>query len=141
MSFVRRGGWDWRCTARQCWCWVLVQRWACTWPPRSASGLTFLLLLLPALAALILAPPLLYRLIALQRATYVLRRDGILLSWGLRREEIPMDQVQWVGPPEALGSPVPHALGGWPGAVLSTRSLADGRTAGIPGLTAGMAWC
>ena len=91
------------------------------------AGLTFLLLLVPALVALILAPPLLYRLIALQRATYVLRRDGILLSWGLRREEIPMDQVQWVGPPEALGSPVPFALGGWPGAVLSVRSLADGR--------------
>ena len=91
------------------------------------AGLTFLLLLVPALAALILAPPLLYRLVALQRATYALRRDGILLSWGLRREEIPMDQVEWVGPPEALGSPVPFPLGGWPGAVLSARSLADGR--------------
>ena len=91
-------------------------------------GFTFLLLLLPAVAALILAPPLLYRLIALQRASYTLQRDGILLFWGLRREEIPMDQVLWVGPPEALGSPLPYALGGWPGAVLSTRSLADGRT-------------
>ena len=91
-------------------------------------GLTFLLLLLPAVAALVLAPPLLYRLIALQRASYTLQRDGILLFWGLRREEIPMDQVLWVGPPEALGSPLPYALGGWPGAVLSTRSLADGRT-------------
>ncbi len=90
-------------------------------------GITFLLLLVPALAALIIAPPLLYRLIALQRATYVLRRDGILLSWGLRREEIPMDQVQWIGPPEALGNPIPFAMGGWPGAVLSARSLADGR--------------
>jgi hypothetical protein len=90
-------------------------------------GLTFLLLLMPVLAALVLAPPLLYRLIALQRATYVLRRDGILLSWGLRREEIPMDQVQWVGPPEALGSTVPFALGGWPGAVLTTRRLEDDR--------------
>ncbi len=90
-------------------------------------GLTFLLLLTPAVAALILAPPLLYRLIALQRATYILRRDGILLTWGLRREEIPMDQVQWVGPPEALGSAVPFALGGWPGAVLSTRRLEDDR--------------
>jgi hypothetical protein len=92
------------------------------------AGFTFLLLLVPALAALILAPPLLYRLIALQRASYVLRRDGILLSWGLRREEIPMDQVQWVGPSAALGSPVPYALGGWPGAVISTRRLPDGRT-------------
>jgi hypothetical protein len=90
-------------------------------------GLTFLLLLLPALAALILAPPLIYRLVALQRAAYVLQRDGILLFWGLRREEIPMDQVQWVGPPERLGSPLPHPLSAWPGAVLSTRSLPDGR--------------
>jgi len=90
-------------------------------------GLTFLLLLLPAVAALILAPPLVYRLFALQRASYVLQRDGILLYWGLRREEIPMDQVLWVGPPEALGTPVPYPLGGWPGAMLSTRSLADGR--------------
>lgn len=90
-------------------------------------GLTFFLLLLPALAALVFAPPLLYRLVALQRASYTLQRDGILLSWGLRREEIPMDQVLWVGPPEALGSHVPYPLGGWPGAVLSTRSLADGR--------------
>jgi hypothetical protein len=90
-------------------------------------GLTFLLLLLPALATLVFAPPLLYRLVALQRASYILQRDGILLSWGLRREEIPMDQVLWVGAPEALGSPIPYPLGGWPGAVLSTRSLADGR--------------
>ena len=90
-------------------------------------GLTFFLLLLPAVAALIFAPPLLYRLIALQRASYILQRDGILLSWGLRHEEIPMDQVLWVGPPEALGTPVPFPLGGWPGAVLSTRTLPDGR--------------
>ncbi|HSQ17326.1 MAG TPA: hypothetical protein VLM83_06475, partial [Anaerolineales bacterium] len=90
-------------------------------------GLTFLLLLLPALVALILAPPLIYRLVALQQAAYVLQRDGILLFWGLRREEIPMDQVQWVGLPERLGSPLPHPLSAWPGAVLSTRSLPDGR--------------
>jgi hypothetical protein len=90
-------------------------------------GLTFILLLLPTLAALALAPPLIYRLIALQSATYTLRREGILLQWGLRREEIPIDHVLWVGPPERLGAHLPPAISGWPGAVITTRSLPDGR--------------
>ena len=91
-------------------------------------GFDFLLLLIPVIAALALAPALVYRLIALQRAEYVLRRDGILLHWGLRREEIPMDQVRWFGTPERLGGHLPRPLSAWPGSVLGKRALPDGRT-------------
>jgi len=95
---------------------------------QAGAGLTFLLFLVPAVLALFLAPPLIYRLFALQRAAYILRRDGILLYWGLRKEEIPIDTVQWVGLPARLSGKLPHIVSGWPGAVVGVRKLADGRT-------------
>jgi hypothetical protein len=95
---------------------------------QTGAGLTFLTLLLPAIAALILSPLLLYRLIALQRGVYILQRDGLRLYWGLRHEEIPMNAVKWVGLPERLGCPLPRNLTGWTGVVLGEHHLADGRT-------------
>ena len=94
---------------------------------RAQAGLAFLLyLLLPGLAV-IFAPALVYRIIALQRASYVLEREGIRLFWGLRREEIPMNMVHWVGTADQYGQPLPKPLLRWSGAVLGQRSLPDGR--------------
>ena len=62
----------------------------------SVSGITFLAFLAIALVAIAFLPRSIYRFYALQRARYILARDGISLSWGLRREEIPIDRISWV---------------------------------------------
>jgi len=107
---------------------------------QAGAGLTFLLFLVPAVLALFLAPPLIYRLFALQRAAYILRRDGILLYWGLRKEEIPIDTVQWVGLPARLSGKLPHIVSGWPGAVVGVRKLADGKPSTRSIRSAGLIW-
>lgn len=90
-------------------------------------GLTFLLYMLLALAAVILVPLLLYRVYGLQAARYTLEPDGIHLRWGLRSEDIPMNRVLWAGAAESLGFSLPRPFLRWPGSVLGTRQLPDGR--------------
>jgi hypothetical protein len=85
----------------------------------------FLLYLLPALLAVILAPVFLYRLQALNRASYSMERDGIRLKWGLRIEDIPMDQVLWMQMSSQYEGNLPLPWHAWPGAVLGRRLLAD----------------
>lgn len=94
---------------------------------RAQAGLTFLLYLLPGGIAVMLIPLLIYRVAALQRASYGLERDGIRLRWGMRGEDIPMTAVQWVGMSSQSPVRLPGVLLGWPGAVLSVRRMADGR--------------
>ncbi len=89
-------------------------------------GPIFLLYLLPALLAIALVPLLIYRLYALQGASYSIVRDGFHLRWGLRIEDIPMDQVLWVRSSDELDGPVPFPRLFWPGCVLGTRRLPDG---------------
>jgi hypothetical protein len=48
-----------------------------------------LLLLIPSFFAM-------YRFYALIRAEYRVSREGVLLVWGLRREEIPLNDIDWV---------------------------------------------
>jgi Bacterial PH domain len=91
------------------------------------SGPTFLIYLLGALLAIGFTPILIYRVYALQRARYILARDGISLFWGLRHEEIPINLVNWVGSADqnrmALSKPFFRA----PGAVLGVKTQADGK--------------
>ena len=95
------------------------------WFAGQAVGPTFLLYLLPALAALAFGPVLVYRLISLNRATYLVEREGILLRWGLRVEQIPINQVLWVRPASEVtpGLPLPPVR--WPGAVRGYRHNAS----------------
>ncbi len=85
------------------------------------SGLAFVLDLLLVFAALALAPVFAYGLYALWSATYILERDMIRLQWGLRVEEIPIQQVRWVHSLEELESPPPLPWPRWPGSVVGTR--------------------
>jgi hypothetical protein len=86
----------------------------------------FMLYLLPALASVIIVPILAYRVYALQSAVYILQREGIRVRWGLRSEDIPMDDVLWVHPAAELSAPLPLPMLRWPGAVLGKRHLAGG---------------
>lgn len=91
---------------------------------QSEVGPVFLLYLLPFLIALILVPFFAYRGYALRRAVYLMERDGILLRWGLREEDIPMDIIHWVRPAKNLKFAPPRLR--FPGAILGVHLLGDG---------------
>jgi hypothetical protein len=97
------------------------------WQASQASiGLIFMVYLLPILAAVIIVPILAYRIYALQTASYILEREGIRVRWGLRSEDIPIDDVLWVHPAAELSAPLPLPALRWPGAVTGKRHMAGG---------------
>ncbi len=89
------------------------------------SGLNFLLNMLVALFLFIPLPILVYRFYALSRAVYILRRDGLLIRWGLRREDIPLAEIEWIRPANELGFRLPLPWLRWPGAILGSRRLSE----------------
>jgi len=95
---------------------------------QAETGPTFLVYLLGTLFVIGFLPGLIYRMYALQSARYILARDGISLHWGLRHEEIPIDQVDWVGSAEASRMSFPRPFLRIPGAVLGVKSQADGKS-------------
>jgi hypothetical protein len=94
---------------------------------QAVSGSTFLVYMLAALVAIALLPGVVYRIYALQRARYILARDGLSLYWGLRHEEIPIDKVTWVGSAEDNRKSLSTPFLRLPGAVLGVRYQADGK--------------
>lgn len=89
------------------------------------TGLDFLLHMLVALVILAPSPLLLYRLYALLNGTYTLRREGLMLRWGLRREDIPFSQIEWIRPAAELGFRLPLPWLKWPGAILGIRQVGE----------------
>jgi hypothetical protein len=85
-----------------------------------ATG-SFLFLLLAAILLFIPLPLLAYRAYALMRAVYIIERDGLRLHWGLRTEDIPLPEIEWIRPAEGtdIRLPVIH----WPGSILGTRHV------------------
>lgn len=99
----------------------------------SPSGPELFAYLIPVLLALPLVPLLGYRLYALLTAAYILEREGLRLRWGLRLEDIPITEVQFVERAENFPGRLPRPRLGWPGAVLGTRRmpLADDPTENV----------
>ena len=91
------------------------------------SGPRFLVYLLVAILAIAFIPGLIYRMYALQRARYILARDGISLYWGLRREEIPINQVLWLGHEQQYRKPHPRPFLRFPGAMLGVQTTGNGK--------------
>lgn len=89
------------------------------------TGYGFVLYLLLTLLLLGLLPLVIYRLYALRNASYVIEREGLRLRWGLRRVQIPMDEILWAHLASDLKKPVHLPTVRWPGAVLGTRRQAD----------------
>jgi Bacterial PH domain len=94
---------------------------------QAVSGPPFLFYLLGALLAISFIPVFIYRIVALQRARYDLARDGISLYWGLRREEVPINQVTWIGPADQNKTVLLKPFLRIPGAVTGVRLQADGK--------------
>jgi len=90
-------------------------------------GPVFLLYLAPALISTGLVPLLAYRAYALRSARYIMQRDGILLTWGLRAEDIPMDAIDWVLPSSSMNYKLPLPWLYWPGALLGGRLAPGGK--------------
>lgn len=87
-------------------------------------GPAFVFYLLPVLVALALLPALAYRAYALRGAGYVLEREGLHLRWGLRLEDIPIAQIDWVRPVGELNAPPPLPPLRLPGSILGVRRWA-----------------
>lgn len=71
------------------------------------------------------APVLAYRLYALFRSTYTLDRERLRLVWGLRVEEIPVADVEWVRPASDLVTPLSLPWPGLPGALIGVVDHPD----------------
>jgi len=70
-------------------------------------------------------PLFLYRAYALTRADYILDRDSLELRWGLRDEDIPLTDIEWLRPASDLTTPLRLPWLPIPGAVLGLRRHPD----------------
>lgn len=85
----------------------------------------FALALLGGVLLFLPIPFILYSVYALLRARYIIDRDGLRLRWGLRSEDIPLTDVQWVRPASELASSL-TIPGSSPGGILrGKRPSAD----------------
>jgi len=89
------------------------------------SGSYYVLLLLLSLVLLPPAAMAVYRGYALLQASYTLERDGLRLRWGLRGEDIPLSEIEWVRPAADLGYRLPQPPFSIPGAILGKHTMQD----------------
>jgi len=92
---------------------------------RADVGPSFLIALLIAFASFIPIPFFLYRLYSLWRADYYLSRDSLTINWGLRIEDIPLTDIEWIRPADDLTHPVSLPSFPIPGGLLGTRRHPD----------------
>lgn len=92
---------------------------------RSQVGPTFVTDLLLALLAFAPIPVLGYRAYALLRSDYYIDRDSLAILWGLRIEDIPLTDIEWVRPATDLTQPLTLPTFRLPGAVLGARRHRD----------------
>ncbi len=88
-------------------------------------GLKFAIYILLALLSFIPIPLLAYRLYALSQGQYTLDRDKLNISWGLRLEQIPISEVEWVRPLGALTGKLNLPILHLPGSILGYRRNPD----------------
>lgn len=92
---------------------------------RAQVGPSFVMSLLMALLAFALIPFFGYRAYALLRADYYIDRDSLAMLWGLRVEDVPLTDIEWVRPASDLTHPLAYPGFRLPGAVLGTRRHPD----------------
>jgi hypothetical protein len=66
-----------------------------------------------------------YRAYALFKADYYIDRDSLAILWGLRIEDIPLTDIEWVRPASDLAHPLSLPRFRLPGSVLGTRRHPD----------------
>lgn len=92
---------------------------------RTTVGPSFLISLLVAFIAFIPLPLLAYRTYSLLRADYHMDRDSLAIYWGLRVEDIPLTDIEWIRPAEDLTRPLSLPALPLPGSLLGLRRHPD----------------
>ena len=87
--------------------------------------MNFVVYLLVGLIGLAPIPLLGYHAYALFRAEYILDRDSLELRWGLRDEDIPLTDIEWVRSMRDLTQPLSLPSLPLPGAILGLRRHRD----------------
>jgi len=92
---------------------------------RSEVGLTFLISLLVALASFAPIPFFVYRAYSLLHADYHLDRDSLAIKWGLRVEDIPLTDIEFIRSSDDLTTPLPLPSLPIPGGLIGMRRHPD----------------
>jgi hypothetical protein len=92
---------------------------------RADVGPAFLISLLVALASFAPIPFFAYRVYSLWRADYHMDRDSLTISWGLRVEDIPLTDIEWVRSADDLTRPISLPPLPIPGGLLGIRRHPD----------------
>ena len=85
----------------------------------------FILYLIAAIIIFLPFPFFLYRLVSLFRAKYTISRDGVSIMWGLRTEDIPVTDIEWIRQPKDLATDLPLPGAFLPGSVLGSSKHRD----------------
>ncbi len=88
-------------------------------------GLLFTIYVLAFVVSGIAVPILGYRAYALTRANYLLDRNTLRLIWGLRLEDIPVNEVEWIRPVKGLLAPLNFPWFRLPGGILGVTRQPD----------------
>jgi hypothetical protein len=99
--------------------------WAFLNLSRAPVGPNLIIYLLVFLATLPPLPFFAYRTFALLRADYVLDRDSLAFYWGLRVEDIPLTDIEWIRPASDLTSPLRRPTFSLPGGILGVTRHPD----------------
>jgi hypothetical protein len=104
---------------------ALISSWGFFNLTRAQIGPMFVSYLLVGFLAFVPLPLFVYRAYALLRADYYIDRDSLAMLWGLRIEDIPLTDIEWVRPASDLTRPLLLPRFRLPGAVLGTRRHPD----------------
>jgi hypothetical protein len=88
-------------------------------------GPRFLISLLVSLIAFAPIPFFIYRAYSLYRADYHMDRDSLAITWGLRVEDIPLNDIEWIRPADDLTRPLSLPSLSLPGGVIGIRRHPD----------------
>jgi hypothetical protein len=92
---------------------------------RAQVGPAFLISLLVSLIAFAPIPFFVYRAYSLWRAEYHLDRDSLNIHWGLRMEDIPLTDIEWIRSADDLTHPLILPSLRLPGSLLGVRRHPD----------------
>ncbi len=102
-----------------------ISGWAIFNLSRVQVGPSFVNFLLIGIVAFAPIPFFGYRAYALLRADYYIDRDSLAILWGLRVEDIPLTDIEWMRPADDLSTPLALPRVRVPGALLGTRRHPD----------------
>ncbi|MBI2759222.1 MAG: PH domain-containing protein [Chloroflexi bacterium] len=104
---------------------LAISAWGFINLARTDVGPNFVVYLLAGLMAFAPVPIFGYRAYSLARAEYILDRNSLEIRWGLRDEDIPLTDIEWIRSAQDLTHPLGLPPTSMPGAVLGLRRHID----------------